>query len=378
MQQQESNQSLTAVISPPSNTFNFVRLTAASLVIVGHAYPLLGHSGVPIFLYTPISSYAVKMFFAVSGFLIVASWSHDPHAVRFLIKRVLRISPALILVVVLSACVLGPFVTRLPVADYFNDPIFVGYFQNILLHITYSLPGVFETNTYPNAVNGSLWSLPAEFFMYLLMLAAGMLARFFRLAFEVVWVGLTLAFLALNIIELHFQANWFTGKVVHATLVQSVIEVAPYFMVGGCIQLARRWLPLSPVMAVAALALAVGIATTGIDAEPMFILITSYAVISLGSASFPVVRDFGHFGDLSYGIYLYGFPVAQTLSWGFGDRLPFVGHIMLALVISLLCAFASWHLVEKRALKIKPKAGRSRWQQIISHSTEKSCMKARH
>ena len=88
----------------------------------------------------------------------------------------------------------------------------------------------------------------------------------------------------------------------------------------------------------------------------MFILITSYAVIALGSASTPVLRDFGRWGDLSYGTYLYGFPVAQTLSWAFGDRLPFVGHILLALAISLIFAFASWHLVEKRAMRIKPKA----------------------
>ena len=340
------------------NNFDFVRLSAASLVIVGHAYPLLAHPDLPYFLHTSISTYAVKMFFALSGFLIVASWTHDPHAWRFLLKRVLRIFPALILVVLLSALVLGPLVTRLPMAEYFGHSMFGDYFMNLRLYIAYSLPGVFEDNTYPNAVNGSLWSLPAEFFMYLLVLVCGLAARWLRVVgFAVVWGALTLAFMALNLAEIHFQTGWFTGAVVYATPVTSVIEVAPYFMIGGCIQLARRWLPLSPVAALLALAVGIGIARAGIYAEPLFILITSYAVIALGSASTPVLRDFGRWGDLSYGTYLYGFPVAQTLSWAFGDRLPFVGHILLALAISLIFAFASWHLVEKRAMRIKPKAG---------------------
>ncbi len=340
-----------------SNNFDFVRLMAASLVIVGHAYPLLAHPDLPYFLHTSISTYAVKLFFALSGFLIVASWTHDPHARRFLLKRVLRIFPALILVVLLAAFVLGPLVTRLPLAEYFGHSMFGDYFLNMRLYIAYSLPGVFETNTYPNAVNGSLWSLPAEFFMYLLVLACGLAARWLRVVgFAAVWGALTLAFMALNMAEIHFQTGYLTGAVVYATPVMSVIEVAPYFMIGGCIQLARRWLPLSPVAALVAMAVAVGIARAGIYAEPLFILITSYSVIALGSTSTPVLRDFGRFGDLSYGTYLYGFPVAQTLSWAFGDRLPFVGHILLALVISLIFAFASWHLVEKRALKIKPKA----------------------
>lgn len=340
-----------------SNNFDFVRLMAASMVIVGHAYPLLAHPDMPYFLHTSISTYAVKMFFALSGFLIVASWTHDPNAGRFLAKRVLRIFPALILVVVLSACVLGPLVTRLPLSEYFGHSMFGDYFLNLRLYISYSLPGVFEANVYPNAVNGSLWSLPAEFFMYLLVLAAGLVARGLRVVrFPMVWGALTLAFMALNLVELHFQAGWFTGAVVYATPVQSVIEVAPYFMIGGCIQLARGWLPLSPLVGILVMAGAVWVASTGVYAEPLFILITSYTVIAVGSASTPVLRDFGRFGDLSYGTYLYGFPVAQTLSWGFGDRLPFVGHMLLALVISLMLAFASWHLVEKRALRIKPKA----------------------
>lgn len=338
------------------NNFDFFRLMAASLVIVGHAYPILQQPNLPYFLNSSISSYAVKVFFALSGYLIVASWINDPNAYRFLVKRTLRIFPALILVVVLAACVLGPLVTELPLKEYFAAPLFWSYFMNIRLYITYALPGVFEQNIYPNAVNGSLWSLPAEFFMYVLVLGSGVLARTLNYApFSIVWGVLTIGCMALNISELSFQTGTFAGTVIYATPILSVIEVAPYFMVGGCIQLAHHWLPLSSRAALLGMGSAIVMTEAGYSAEPLLILITSYSVIALGAASTPILRDFGRFGDLSYGVYLYRFPVAQTLSWGFGTDLSFVTHVLLSLLISGLCAYASWRLVEKRALQIKPK-----------------------
>lgn len=285
------------------NNFDFFRLLAAFLVIVGHAYPILQQPNLPYFLNSSISSYAVKLFFALSGYLIVASWIRDPNAFRFLVKRALRIFPALILVVVLSACVLGPLVTTMSPKEYFAAPLFWSYFMNIKLYIIYALPGVFEENIYPNAVNGSLWSLPAEFFMYLLVLGSGILARILtHVPFALLWGVLTLGCMALNISELYFQTGAFVGTVIYATPVMSVIEVAPYFMIGGCIQLARNWLPLSSRAALLAMAFAIVITEVGYSAEPLLILISSYSVIALGSASTPVLREFGRFGDLSYGV----------------------------------------------------------------------------
>lgn len=337
------------------NNFDFFRLLAAFLVIIGHAYPILQQPNLPNFLNSSISSYAVKIFFALSGYLIVASWIRDPNAQRFLVKRALRIFPALILVVVLSACFLGPLITALPLKEYFSSHLFWSYFLNIRLYITYSLPGVFEQNIYPNAVNGSLWSLPAEFFMYLLVLGLGILARILNyVPFALLWGVLTICCMALNISEIYFQTNAFAGTVIYATSVRSVIEMAPYFMIGGCIQLARHWLPLSPRAALLAMGFAMVVTEAGYSAEPLLILISSYSVIALGATSTLVLRDFGRFGDLSYGVYLYGFPVAQTLSWGFGASLSFATHVFLALLVSVLCAFVSWHSVEKRALQIKP------------------------
>src|SRR5690349_17297938 len=102
------------------NTFDALRLFAALLVIFGHAFRLTGEIG-PAFAGTGVATTGVKIFFVISGYLVAQSWMRDPHPVRFLRRRVLRVMPGLIAVVVLTALVLGPLVTRLPPAAYFAD-----------------------------------------------------------------------------------------------------------------------------------------------------------------------------------------------------------------------------------------------------------------
>lgn len=338
------------------NNFDFIRLVAATLVIVGHAYALLALPGTPVFFRSSVSTFAVKVFFVLSGYLVVTSWLHDPHVLRFLVKRALRIWPALIAVVTLSAMVIGPLVTSLPLADYFAHPAFGRYFETIRFYVHFALPGVFETNIYPHAVNGSLWSLPAEIAMYFLVLACGVATMWFpRRAFVLVWGGLTAIILAVHASVFVFGVSTFRPMVVYATSVQAVIEVAPYFMLGGCIALAGRRLPLRARVAVGLLAIGMVLARSPWPVEPLLVPVTAYAVIALGTASFPVINQTGRFGDISYGVYLWGFPVAQTLSWRFGHDLSLGVHMALTILLTYGVALASWHLIERPALAFKPR-----------------------
>ena len=130
----------------------------------------------PLFLgVLPLGPLGVYIFFSISGYLIAQSWDRDSHALRFFIRRGLRIFPALIVVTILTVFVLGPAITTLPIWEYFKSNSTWGYFSNIILYMSYALPGVFEHNTYPNAVNGSLWSLTTEFGMYMLLMIFGVL-----------------------------------------------------------------------------------------------------------------------------------------------------------------------------------------------------------
>jgi peptidoglycan/LPS O-acetylase OafA/YrhL len=78
------------------------------------------------------------------------------------------------------------------------------------------------------------------------------------------------------------------------------------------------------------------------------------AIVWVGSRSWPVLRSAGRFGDLSYGIYLWAWPVQQILVMLFGKSLSVWQHMAVALPVTVACALASWHLVEKRALRLKP------------------------
>lgn len=151
----------------PDN-FAAIRLLAALVVVFGHSFPLTGSEG-PGYLGSPASTLAVKIFFVISGYMISESWLRDPHIGRYLRRRALRIFPALFVLCLFSVLVVGPALTSADLATYLSHHGTWNYLTNIALYPNYSLPGVFEGNIYPSAVNGSLWTLPIEFSMYLLL-----------------------------------------------------------------------------------------------------------------------------------------------------------------------------------------------------------------
>src|SRR5262249_31135441 len=141
------------------NNFDTLRLIAAFLVVYGHSYPLTGNPQ-PSFAGNGVATIGVKIFFVISGYLVALSLLRDGNLVRFLIRRSLRILPVLGFVVLLTVAVLGPILTGTTLVGYFKSPLIALYLANIALYINYFLPGMFEHNIYPHAVNGSLWSLP--------------------------------------------------------------------------------------------------------------------------------------------------------------------------------------------------------------------------
>ncbi len=116
-----------------------------------------------------LSGAFVPMFFALSGFLVTGSAFRLSNLRSFLLFRVIRIVPALSGEVLLSAFILGPLLTIIPLSEYFRDPQFYRYFGNIAGFITYELPGLFVNNPLPKVINGNLWTLPGEFYCYFLL-----------------------------------------------------------------------------------------------------------------------------------------------------------------------------------------------------------------
>lgn len=329
------------------NDFDAIRLLAALAVLVGHAWPLTGTPHAPRLAGLPVFELGVDIFFCLSGYLIATSWARAPHAVPFLLRRVFRIFPALIVVVLASVLVLGPLVTTSTLPEYFGDPGTWWYLSNITLAASYPLPGVFLGNPVEGVVNGSLWTLGPEFLCYLVVLALGLFAlRSVRSELRRL-----LGFAVFGILLVVLQVV--PGLAPAGA--EDVLRVAVFFAGGAVLaeldRLGMRVRRGAVAVAVLAVWLVAGALLPREVAAPLAWLVLPYLVVGFGSASTPVVRRAARFGDLSYGLYLWGFPVQQTLAQ-VAPGLPLAVDILLVVGITGVLALGSWWLVERRALAL--------------------------
>jgi peptidoglycan/LPS O-acetylase OafA/YrhL len=160
--------------------FDYLRLLLAIGVLCIHSFSTsYGQPGKRFFFYclgdrlTPPA--ILPMFFALSGFLVAASYFRTKSVGAFVMLRVLRIAPALAVEVFLCALVLGSMFTTLPLTKYFSHPTFWSYFGNLIGWIHFLLPGVFENNPLNIAVNLSLWTVPYELECYIALMALALL-----------------------------------------------------------------------------------------------------------------------------------------------------------------------------------------------------------
>lgn len=349
------------------NNFDAMRIVAALVVIFGHAHPLSAQA-YPILLGNNVSAIAVKIFFVVSGFLIAKSWWSDPHLGRYLTRRGLRLFPGLVLMLLFTVLVIGPVFTALPVGEYFSDGSTLRYvLYNSVLHPVYSLPGVFLNNPYPGAVNGSLWSLPVEVSMYLLLPVLAALSMLFRSRGLFVFASVVGALLSLYYIMAVPAGDqivwWGTGS-------RSVADVGPYFFLGAIVAVTRLEKLLNPGFALFLVALAALFQLPQYWMQQVVLMVVlPYVVLTFSTMASPYLSKLGRFGDPSYGIYLYGFPVQQALFALGGQSMGPLENTLFAVPVVVAISYMSWHAVEKRALSFKPSKRPHGW---VAHSKEVS------
>jgi peptidoglycan/LPS O-acetylase OafA/YrhL len=282
-------------------------------------------------------------FFALSGFLVTGSALRLRATAPFLTFRLLRILPALSVEVTLSALILGPLFTALPVASYFNNPQFFRYFGNIAGWITFHLPGVFAAN-YVSVVNGNLWTLPAEFDCYLIT-AALMISglAYNRGVLTAIIVVVTAILVGLNTFS-DF------GLVVEEP--HTATTVTYYFFLGMLFFHWKDYILASwKIFILAAISGFILLNFShAIYIAPLFV---TYVTIFLGVKALPEFKWL-RTRDYSYGIYLYGFPITQALL-ALAPSLR--GHSVLVFALGTACTLAfaamSWHVIERRALALK-------------------------
>ena len=330
------------------NGFDALRFFAASLVLVGHSWSLTGRKPEPWpGGWDTLGGIGVGIFFVISGFLVASSRERSATIGSFLHKRALRILPGFLLVCVLAVFVLGPALTTLPLGEYFEHPQTRAYFGNLtMFDVNFALPGVFVNNVYPLAVNGSTWTLPIEVFMYGL-LAVG----------SVLWLERwrMLVVVALLMVAWQLRAlEWArSGAHLWVTLpLYYTVKFGIFFALGTTAYLWRERLPLSPLGAVLLWAAAWLLAATAYGSLT-YLVALAYTTLLVAVLPWPVLTGFGRWGDFSYGMYMFAFPVQQTIVHFGGAALPLPVDIALCFVVTLGCAALSWHLVEYPALQLK-------------------------
>ena len=326
--------------SKRANNFNIIRFIAAFMVVYGHMSSIMGEPDCLI-LSQKVSTIGVKTIFTISGYLIAKSWLSDSHYGRFMIRRTFRIFPALIVVVLLSAYVLGPIMTTLPVAEYFSNFGTRFYLKNILMFPVYALPGVFTDCPYPNAVNGSLWTMPVEFGLYLVLPV--LLTVFKKLKVERIAVGCA-AILSLIISVLYSDTLW----VIYGTNIPSAFTLLPYYFAGVFFALPEMRSNLNFQLATILLVLASFVDRNAVVNEIAVAIALPYFVLSFGLMEKPAFSKWFEKADYAYGIYLYGFPVQQTVQHFLGGYgLSILSMSIVSFVFALLMAMVSWRVVEK-------------------------------
>jgi peptidoglycan/LPS O-acetylase OafA/YrhL len=328
------------------NNFDALRLVAALAVILSHAFliaqgtekndPLNWLTGNQCML----GLTGVFVFFAVSGFLVTQSFEQTHSPLRYLIKRVLRIFPAYLVCLVVTAFLLGPVVTTLPLGEYLHRPepynyLYYNSFFDIRVH---ELPGVmFVDNPVGLEVNGSLWSLGAEFDMYLMVLGLGML-RLLKLPVCVALLALGMA--CIHFDQLSFLGGWgwtlsffASGMILYKLRDTRIFDwrIALLALTGLAISIPlRQFILLFPVCGC---------------------YLALYLALHPKLPIIPATR----FGDLSYGLYIFGWPSEQVVIWLLHGQTSWWLEFLLATLLAGSLAFLSWHLVEKRALRLKPR-----------------------
>ena len=315
-----------------------------------------------------VGEIGVLVFFSISGFLVARSWAYDPQPLSFAAKRALRLMPALIVSLLLTAFVLGPLTTTLPLSTYLEEPGTKAYvLNNATFQLTVALPGVFAHTPFPNVVNASLWTLPLEVKAYCLVLALGLLGLFGRRRLLMPVVAIFLALLAVGAVRSaiplgdhlvammdEIQAAPMTVAQTRAGYFQEPARLLAVFAIGASLFTLARWVPLRWGVAGALVAVwGVAVAVGGAGTVPMATaLLLPYVVLLLAYRTTHLVRLPRRMGDYSYGLYIFAFPVQQAVLQWFA---PSSGWATLALTLPIVLALAvaSWHLVEAPELTLK-------------------------
>lgn len=330
-----------------SNNFDALRFVLATGVIWSHCYALSGRAMDPVFALTrqiDAGSLAVEAFFVLSGFLITQSWDGDPDLRNFAVKRTLRLAPALIAAVVFGALVVGPLVCSVPSVQYLLAPSTWEHFGGVFLNRYLASPLLFTDNPVPHQLNAALWSLRYEILCYGIVAVVGALA-------PARWTVVSPLLLAGGIGGEAVLA-WFGAPL--AGVPATLARLIACFFAGSTLYALRRRVPFTPLLAAAAAAALAASALIG-GLRFMFPLAGAYLLLFLACWPALPLQGFGRYGDFSYGLYVFAYPLQQSIVQAAGTSISMPMFFGVAFGATLVLAVLSWHFIEAPSLALKPR-----------------------
>jgi peptidoglycan/LPS O-acetylase OafA/YrhL len=318
-----------------ANSFDFVRFFLAACVIVSHCFGASGRHD-PLRWITrgqvTLGGAAVDAFFTISGFLIARSWETSGNGRVYFLRRARRIYPAFLAAGLFCIVVVGPLTSRAPFADLLPN---IGHNLRRLAALGEPVvPHIYQGTLSMGHPNSVVWSIRYEFLCYCLipvLALAGMFRRPQRM------VALVASLYAIHLLWLHFAGISPNGP-----------RVLCYFAVGMAYWVCRRSIPLAPPIAWFATA---AVALSFVKGFEYVLPIAGTYLLFMFALRRGPLNQFGVRGDLSYGVYLYGFPMQMLITLAAGGRLGPLPLTLLTLLAATLCAYASWHAIEKRFLR---------------------------
>ncbi len=349
---------------PKHNNFDFLRLFLAALVVLSHSWALgVGsEAGEPFFRLTrhtifghgtTLGHLAVNGFFVISGFLITASWDRRKSTFDYFRKRFARIYPGFI--VCAALCVFALPYVIMPTTDWRHaSPVAFALDTLRLRYESYPQDAAgksiaFLGNVFPRSTNGSLWSIPYEFWCYVGVALLGVLGLMTRRAnVLVLYVLSMLVALLFSGWHIQFGGSWF-GAIFGFPPFWA--RLLPFYLAGVVAWRYRdaiRYTPVGGAVALIGLAVTCAVPHGWSVGLPLF---GTYLLLWLALESrFPVVKS-SRYGDFSYGLYLYAFPIQQLIVWKAGGSMNPWLLLAVSLPASLIAGALSWHLVEKWFLR---------------------------
>lgn len=331
------------------NNYDFLRIFAALCVMLSHSFSLLDKGEEEPFRILSYgradASFAgLCIFFSISGFLIARSALHSPTALNYLWKRFLRIQPLLVVVCFMSVFFIGPLFSSFSAREFFSQAGSWSYFRNIfpVFGLQFTLPGVFADHTGDTGVNGSLWTLIVEERLYLFMCLLFIIKK------------RTPAYFIYLIVVLN--AFYLTNRFFFGSELVPYFTTAPFFyslifLNSSALYLLKAGIEKRPyVFFLTGVALSIIIAL-----KPSAGFLNFYAIPLLVNG-LAYIKGFlnraGKWGDFTYGLYVFAFPVQQMLIAGNRTQDPW--HLFLwTLLIVFPLSVLSWHFIEKRFLQLK-------------------------